>query len=72
MVPKASGFKPIGHDFRLMRTHIVTFSGSSAMGRDGEVKQRQHLLSSRRHNLPSKVRLCNNQTARNVSMSTQQ
>ena len=29
-------------------------------------------LSSRRHNLPSKVRLCNNQTARNVYMSTQQ
>ena len=29
---------------------------------DGEVKQRQHFLSSRRHNLPSKVRLFNNQT----------
>ena len=29
-------------------------------------------LSSRRHNLPSKVRLCNNQTARDVYMSMQQ
>ena len=29
-------------------------------------------LSSRRHNLPSNVRLCNNQTARDVYMSMQQ
>ena len=39
---------------------------------DGEVKQRQFfIISSRRHNLPSKVRLCNNQTARDVYMSMQ-
>ena len=35
------------------------------MARDGEIKQRQHFLSSRRHNLPSKVRLRNDQTPRN-------
>ena len=29
------------------------------MARDGEIIQRQHFLSSRRHNLPSKVRLRN-------------
>ena len=28
-------------------------------------------LSSQRHNLPSKVRICNNQTARNVYMTMQ-
>ena len=36
------------------------------MARDGEIIQRQHSLSSRRHNLPSKVRLRNDQTPRNV------
>ena len=41
MVPK-QWIQPIGHDFRLVRTHIVTFSRLVCMGRDGEVKQRQH------------------------------
>ena len=36
------------------------------MARDGKIIQRQHFLSSRRHNLPSKVRLRNDQTPRNV------
>ena len=36
------------------------------MARDGEIIQRQHFLSSRRHNLPSKLRLRNDQTPRNV------
>ena len=39
------------------------------MARDGEIIQRQHFLSSRRHNLPSKVRLRNDQTPRNVYMA---
>ena len=45
MVPKESGINQSdttrpGHDFRLMRTHIVTFSRLvSSHGRDGEVKQ---------------------------------
>ena len=38
------------------------------MARDGEIIQRQHFLSSRIHNLPSKVRLRNDQTPRNVYM----
>ena len=38
------------------------------MARDGEIIQRQHFLSSRRHNLPSKVRLRNDQTPWNVYM----
>ena len=42
------------------------------MARDGEIIQRQHFLSSRRHNLPSKVRLRNDQTPRNVYMWMQQ
>ena len=36
------------------------------MARDGELIQRQHFLSSRRHNLPSKVRLRIDQTPGNV------
>ena len=35
------------------------------MARDGEVKQRQHFCHHGDTILPSKVRLCNNQTARN-------
>ena len=38
------------------------------MARDGEILQRQHFFSSRRHNLPSKVRLRNDQTPWNVYM----
>ena len=34
--------------------------------------QMQHFLSSRRHNLPSKVRLHNDQAPRNVNMWMQQ
>ena len=34
------------------------------MARDGEIIQRQHFLSLRRHNLPSKVRLRPNSTER--------
>ena len=42
--------------------------------RNGFRLMRTHIafLSTRLHNLPSKVRLCNNQTARNVYMSMQQ
>ena len=65
MVPKESGFNQ-------SETASSCFPGSPPMTRDGEVKQRQHFLSSSRHNLPSKVRLCNNQTARNFYMSIQQ
>ena len=36
------------------------------MAKDGESIRRQHFLSSRRHNLTSKVRLRNDQTPRNV------
>ena len=64
MIPKESGFN--------QSATTSAFPGSSAIARDGEVKQRQFFLSSRRHNLPSKVRLCNNQTARDVYMSMQQ
>ena len=43
MVPKREWIQPIGNGFRLMRTHIVTFPGSPAMAKDGEVKQSQHI-----------------------------
>ena len=43
MVPREREWiQPIRNGFRLMRTHIVTFSSSPAMARDGEVKQGQH------------------------------
>ena len=44
MVPQRELIRPIRNGFRLMRTHIMTFSRLVAMARDGEVKQRQDLF----------------------------
>ena len=41
MVPQREWIQPIRNGFRLLRTHIVTFSRLPAMTRDCEVKQRQ-------------------------------
>ena len=68
MVPKQSGFnpQPIKNGLRIMRAHIVTGSRPPAMARDSVVLRKAAFLSSLRHNLPSKVRLRNKQTTRNV------
>ena len=55
MVPNESGFNQSETACGLLL----------AMARDGDIIQRQHLLSLRRYNLPSKFRLRNNQTVRN-------
>ena len=65
MVPKESGFNQ-------SETASSRFPGSPPMTRDGEVKQRQHFYHQVDTINPSKVRLCNNQTARNFDMLIQQ
>ena len=66
MIPKESGFNQITNDFRQMRAHRVTFSMLAFHGKGWLNYTKAAFLSSRRHNLPSKVKLCNNQTVRNV------
>ena len=67
MVPKQNGFNQSEVACDLCARFVCRFACSPPMARDGEVILRQH-FSSRRHNLPSKVRLRNNQTAWNVYM----
>ena len=57
-----------------MRTHIVTFSGSPAVARDGEVLNKGiiFIISETQFAIQSGYHLCNNQIARNVYMSMQQ
>ena len=68
MVPKESGFNQpetasanVGAECDVFHAHLP---------REGMVKlykvTKAAFLSSRRHNLPSKLKLCNNQTVRNA------
>ena len=64
MVPKEIGFNQSETACGLCTGLVLRILCSSAMARDDEIKAA--FSSLRRHNLPSKVRLRNNQTARNV------
>ena len=67
MVHKENGFNQSEKASHCCARTFVRFSGAPTMARDSEVIQRQHLfLSPRRHNLPSKVRLRDDQTPQNV------
>ena len=52
--------------WKVMRAHSVTFSMLACHGKGWWTFTKAAFLSLLRHNLPSKVRLRNNQTARNV------
>ena len=68
MVPKEGGFNQSKTSCALCVAHCDVLQARPPR-QDSEVLQRHHwpFLSSWRHILPSKVRLRNNQTARNVS-----
>ena len=54
------------------RAHCDVFQAGLPWQGMAKLYKRQNFLSSRRHNLPSKVRLRNDQTPRNVYMWMQQ
>ena len=55
MVSKESEFNQSETASGIYARIVLRFPCSPATARDGEVIQRQHFLSTRRHNLPSKV-----------------
>ena len=65
MFPKEMD-SPISHGFLLLRAHIVTFFRLVCHGKGWRNYTKTALLSSQRHNLPSKVGLRDDQTPRNV------
>ena len=72
MVPKEIGFNQSDNGVLLLRAHIVMFFRLACHGKGWRCYTKAAFLSSRRHNLPSKVRLRNDQTVRNVYMWMQQ
>ena len=72
MVPKESGFNQSEMASGKCALRVWQFSMLACHGKGCWSYTKASFLSSRRHNLPSKVKLCNNQTVRNVYMWMQQ
>ena len=72
MAPKESGFTQSVAASGIRARKARRFPGSSATMRDGKLLQMPHSLPSLRNNSPSKLKLRNNQTVRNVYTWMQQ